>query len=380
MPPAQRRHEPAVIERLVAAPHQFGFFQAVRLLDGWLTTPGARRAGLAKLQFRNSLSLSFAPSEIESLHVVRQAPASADGGGAGLALKSQGIDRVELTPAFMGLLGVSGTLPLYYTEALAQRELYQKDGAARAFMDVFSHRAVTLFYQAWTKHRLPLAFERDRGRHFLPWVLALAGMGQPGSRSRPEAGDEAWAFFAGALQQRVRSASQLREVLSAYLGVPVQIEQFVGRWCTLPVSGRTCLSATPPGRGGRAGRAASGGLGMSAGISGGVLGRSAVLGERVWQRDMRIGVALGPLDGGRFRQFLPGGQGADTLRSWLTMLCGVSLEYEIRLRLQRDAVRACRLDGSREAGEGRLGWDTFLHTRPASEDRADVSYTLLAEA
>jgi type VI secretion system protein ImpH len=377
----------------VAAPHQFGFFQAVRLLDGWLTTPGGRRSGLAKLQFRNSLSLSFAPSEIESLRVVQQAPAAASGGGAGLTWRPQSIDRVELTPAFMGLLGVSGTLPLYYTEALAQRELYQKDGAARAFMDVFSHRAVTLFYQAWTKHRLPLAFERDRGRHFLPWVLALAGMGQPGlqgrlsegatepgARGTREAGDEAWAFFAGALQQRVRSASQLREVLSAYLGVPVQIEQFVGRWCTLPVSGRTCLSATPSGRGGRAGRAAPGGLGMSGGMSGGVLGRSAVLGERVWQRDMRIGVALGPLDGRRFRQFLPGGQGANTLRSWLTMLCGVSLEYEIRLRLQQDAVRACRLDGSREAGEGRLGWDTFLQTEPAAADRADVSYTLLAEA
>lgn len=383
MPPAQRRHATGVIDRLLAAPHQFGFFQAVRLLDGWLANDEQGRAGLSRVQFRNSLSLSFAASEIESLQVVGR---PAQGHQDGLMLRSHRVDRVELTPAFMGLLGVSGTLPTYYTEALAQRELYQKDGAARAFMDIFSHRAVTLFYEAWTKHRLPIQFERDRRRHFLPLVLALAGLGQDGLRARglvahaiegsglppPGArgahGDEALAYFAGALQQRVRSARQLQAILASHLGVDVQVEQFVGRWCTLPPSGRFMLGRGAAG-GGRQGKT----LGAP-----GVLGRSATLGERVWQRDMRVRLQLGPLSAMQFRRLLPGSTGAAALRDWLTMLCGVSQEFEVRLCLQREAVQGLTLSGERAGGTGRLGWDSFLQTRAASSDRQDVAYTVHA--
>ncbi|RZI81429.1 MAG: type VI secretion system baseplate subunit TssG [Rubrivivax sp.] len=355
MPASQRRQAAGVIEQLLREPQRFGFFQAVRLLERWLATP----EGLSKLNFRNSISLAFPASEIESLLIHRR-PDSVVGEHAH---DPDDIDRIDLTPAFMGLLGVTGTLPLFYTESLAQRELYQKDHAARAFMDVFSHRAVMLFYQAWKKHRLHIQYEGDRRQRFMPMALALAGLGQKSLRARlsPErtgVADEALAFYSGTLQQRTLSARQLQQVLQGYLDVPVALEQFVGRWYTLPQAGRHHLGR--PGNGN--------------------LGRSAMLGERVWQRDLCLRIALGPLDHDSFRRFLPGAPGALALRELLTLFNGVSLEFEVRLHLRKDDVQGSGLGSRRAPTEARLGWDTFLQTRPAQADRADVCYDIQVAA
>lgn len=355
MPTPQRRDSTGLIDQLFEDPHRFEFFQAVRLLERTLTARHGPSADLlpSQLRFRNSSSLAFPASEIESLKVRWTAPE----GNA-----TPEIDSVDITAAFMGLLGVSGALPYVYTEQIAQRELYQKDFAARSFLDLFSNRLLALFYKAWKKSRLQLQYESDRRNRFAPMVLALAGIGQAPlhDRLRPDAGgvdDEGLAFFAGALQQRTLSASQLRQLLSRYLKVPVRLEQFCGRWYTLPPEARTVL-----------------------GLSGGQLGRNALSGERVWQRDLRVRVVLGPLDHRMFLRFLPGAPGATALREILTLLSGVSLEYEINIVLRADAVQSGTLGSDRSPLAGRLGWDTYLQTRPSTVDRADVRYDIHAAA
>jgi type VI secretion system protein ImpH len=351
---APQRHPSAgLIDQLLAEPHRFEFFQAVRLLGLWLGTgPDAAGAVPHALKFRNSLSLSFPPGEIESL-AIRHKP---DAAGAGASPAS--VERVDLTPSFMGLLGVMGALPLVYTEQIAQRELVHKDTGARGFLDVFSDRTLALFYAAWKKHRLALQYETDRRKGFAPLVLALAGVGQPALRDRlrPEGGgvaDESLAFFAGTLQRRQLSAAQIRQLLSRYLGVPVRIEQFLGRWYELPPMARTSL-----------------------GLGNGVLGRNALSGERVWQRDLRVKVTLGPLGHDTFRRFLPGAPGAVALKELLTLLSGVSLEYEINLELKAEAIQASQLSSNRSPLAGRLGWDTYLQSHPAANDRCDVRYDI----
>jgi type VI secretion system protein ImpH len=364
MPTPKRRHSTGLIDQLIENPHRFEFFQAVRLLERWLAQqPGAPvAAGVQRLptaiRFRNSLSLSFPPSEIEALQV--QWKGADDAEGAAYAARNGGVaECIEITPAFMGLLGISGAMPYVYTEQIAQRELYHKDYAARAFLDLFSNRAVALFYAGWKKSRLHLQYETDRRNRFAPMVLSLAGLGQSGLLDRLHAqeggiNDESLAFFAGALQQRALSATQLQGLLSRYFKVPVRVEQFVGRWYTLPPSARTAL-----------------GVG-----SNGVLGRNALSGERVWQRDLRVGIHLGPLTHAMFQRFLPGAPGAVALRELLAMLNGVSLEFEINLHLRADAVQAVALDSARSPLAGRLGWDTYAQTRAPAEDRCDVRYDI----
>lgn len=358
MSPAQRRDLVDVTARLLSQPHRFGLFQALRLIEHWHRSarPSTDRRPRAQVlatvvHFRNSLSLAFPASEIEAL---RPAEPPADRRDVDVC---EGPPPVELTPACFGLLGVAGALPHFYTELFAHRELHHKDTAARAFLDVFQQRAVSLFYEAWRKHRLALQYEDDRRRHFLPHVLALGGLGQEALRQRLRTGagalaDESAAFFTGALQQRVRSAAQIERVLSAHFGVPVRLEQFVGRWNELPREAQTCLGRM------------------------GVLGETALVGARVWQRDLRVRLHLGPLGRETFDAFLPCGRHAAALRDWLALLAGPCLEYEVHLTLAPEHAPGPRL-GAAEGGV-RLGWDAWLRTRPTDRPLNDARYELQA--
>lgn len=368
----QRRQPVAVVHQLLEEPHRFGFFQAVRLLERWFMRHEALHGGLVlgrRLQFRNSLSLGFPASEIAAFKVVSATPQDIDlvlpidatpetGDDTGLlqALRSsRTVGHIEITPAFVGLLGAGGALPIFYTELLTQREAYDKDTGARAFLDVFLHRAVVLFYEAWRKHRLPIQFETDRRNRFLPLMLSVSGVGHPALRDRLKAraggvADDTLAFFGGLLQQGTVSAAVLQRMVAHYFKVPVRVYQFVGRWFTMPTGNQTRL-----------------------GLTNGQLGGNALSGERVWQRDLRMRLTLGPMSREKLRRFLPGGPGALALRELLTMLTGVSLEYEIRLSLRAEDVQGVRL--ADDTGP-RLGWDGFLVTRPAAEDRSDAGYDI----
>jgi type VI secretion system protein ImpH len=62
------------------------------------------------------------------------------------------------------------------------------------------------------------------------------------------------------------------------------------------------------------------------------------------------------------------------LRQWLLLLQGTAIEHEVRLRLEARAVQPVALRASRAADQGRLGWDTFLCSRPSPIDRNDIAY------
>jgi type VI secretion system protein ImpH len=398
----KRRQPTSVITRLLAEPHKFGFMQAVRLLDRWFSQRDRAsigndnvKPGLSKrLFFRNTLSLSFPASEIAELKVIEAVPEVAAMQASTAAIISNAslvseaalravmdatevaalvngvpgefseVERIEITPAFMSLLGSSGAMPIFYTELLAERETYHRDTAARAFLDIFQHRAVSLFYEAWRKNRLAVQFETDRRNKFLPLVLSLAGTGQNALRERLHANeggvaDDTLAYFSGILQHRPVSARVIQQMVTEYFRVPVQLDQFVGRWFTLPRDSATSL-----------------------GMANAVLGAGAVMGERVWQRDLRMRLTLGPMDREKFRRFLPGGSAALALRELLTMLTGVSLEYEIRLSLKGAEVQGMRLSkGMGQASGGALlGWDSFLTSQTQTHDRTDAGYDIHALA
>lgn len=359
-PPSALRPSSA-LQRLQHEPHRSSFMQAVRLLElHW------RRRGIAgdevfsqRLRFGNTLSLAFPASEIAELELQTEAPADEAEGRASApaAPADTRIDAARLVPAFMGLLGAGGTLPSFYTELFAEREALHRDRSARAFLDVFQQRAVSLFYAAWRKHRLPLRFELDRRNEYLPLLLALAGLGQRPLQSRlaPAAGgvaDDTLAYFAGHLQRRGTSAAVLRQVLGDYFQVPVQVDTFVGRWFTLPPRQQSLL-----------------------GLAAAELGRGAVAGERVWQRDLRVRLRIGPLRRTQFRRFLPGGSAQRALQELLRLMTGGTLEYEVSLTLHAADVEPARL----QPDDGpRLGWDGFLVTQAVNEDRSDAGYELAA--
>ena len=154
-----------------------------------------------------------------------------------------------------------------------------------------------------------------------------------------------------AIRQRPASAVQIARVLSEYFCQSIRIEQFIGAWYDVPAGQQTML-----------------------GMTNAVLGGGAMAGERVWQRDLRMRLVVGPLDLEGYESFLPGGKAARALESMVTMFTGLALEYEVQLVLRAEDVQGARLDDERSGG--RLGWDSFLVTEAQQHDRSDVRYEI----
>lgn len=319
----QRRVAPGLIGELLAEPHRFEFFQAVRLLE----LAQQEEGGAGGVRFRNRLSLGFPPSQIDNV--------SSDDKG------------IRVTPAFMGLLGGQGSLPLHYSERINRHEKRNSDGGPRAFLDVFSHRALSMFYEAWARHRPECMIAPDGGDAFMRMLTALSG-------AQPLADDlidgETLAFYAMQLRGRAVSAPLLAGMYAEYFDVPFAVEQLVGQWQDLP-----------PGDQARLGMA-------NVDLGGGVL-----LGERIYRCDARVRLRIGPLDREGYDRFLPGHGGALRLAALLALQCGVDMCYEVRLIQRAQDVRGFSLD---EVNGARLGVDTCLYSQPPGQDREDLMYLL----
>ena len=359
MQTTQRRTESGVIAALLEHPYRFEFFQAVRLLEQAYANAGVRSGVVGELvRFRNSLLLSFPPSEIEALNAVEAAAGQTEPGLDG----SVNLRHViyELTPTFIGLTGPVGALPRHYTEKLIEREIVFRDRAARVFLDIFSNRMVAFFYQAWKKYRLHFLYEQDRKNLFTPLMLSLVGCDHVRLRADLQLGkrdiyDESIAHYAGIARHRPVSAANVQRVLEDFFAVRVRFEQFVGRWFSIPVDQRTTL----------AGAYAE-------------LGVSSFCGERTWQRQTKIRIMLGPLSRQEFMSFLPYGIAARGLSRILALTLGQSFEFEVRLVLKKEGIFSASLGC--EDQPARLGWDTFLHSQAASNDSSDAMYEVEATA
>jgi type VI secretion system protein ImpH len=355
---AKRRFEPSVIERLFAQPYRFQYFQAVRMLELWLRRNGVPHEGAVAnfLRFQNSIKLNFPASQIESLMADPPQPAH-DGRSLSAALRNAELTYVRVTPAFMGFLGTAGALPAHYTERIAAHVTHEKDEGPRAFLDAFSNRALALFYEAWRKYRLELKYEIGGQDKFLPLLLSLAGLGNSSLRRTlaDDDGngllDESVAYFAAAMRHRPPSAAAIASVLSEYFGQSIKVTQFVGRWYDVPPTQQSCL-----------------------GGANAALGSTAMVGARVWQRDLCLRLVVGPLSLAAYESFLPGGRAAHALTQMLTMFTGLCLEYEVELVLRAADVKGCSLDPGRVGG--RLGWDCFLVDGAQQQDRAEVRYDI----
>ncbi len=356
----KRRFKPAVIDQLTTTPHRFDFFQAVRLLELWLkqNDVATDKTLIDYIRFRNSLSLQFPASQIEALHLAYQTevePGADSSDATGNSVTD--IKSITITPAFMGFLGGNGTLPNHYTEQIAAHALYNRDDAPRAFLDVFSSRVVNLFYQSWCKYRLALGHEREGKDSFLPLLLSLSGLGHADLQMRLAGQDgvldASIAHFASAVRHRPVSAAVLQRTLTTYFGVAIEVVLFTGSWYSVPADQQTSL-----------------------GSNNAVLGVTAMSGERVWQRDLRIQLVIGALNKTQFERFLPGGASSLALDKLLTLLTFHEFEYEVQLILAATEVKGSSLSGQTDCG--RLGWDAFLVSQPVTTDRRDICYIINA--
>lgn len=324
-----------VREDLREAPWEFHFFQAVRLLE---------RLGAGKIvgrfenpeeeavRFGANPALIFPPSEIQNLDWPEG-------------------EQPQMTVNFMGLTGQIGVLPITYSEWINER-VRAKDYTLRDFLDLFHHRLISLFYQAWEKYRFPVAFERDRDDRFTRYLLDFVGLGTHGLRRRQSVVNEALVFYTGLFALQTRSATALRQILQDYFHVPVEIEQYVGTWRPIPPSDQS-----HPGDE----REYSEQLSLG-----------AIAGDEVWDQQSSACVVLGPLTLVQYLDFLPIGTASTPLNDILDFFSRRELDFEVRLILRRDQTPGIVLVYDDSGDRPLLGWTTWLKTAPMTRDPADT--------
>jgi len=286
------------------------------------------------VRFRTNASLAFPASQIYSLAVAPDE--AADEGTASDATDAQ----PEMVVNFMGLTGPSGTLPAHYTELLIERK-WEKDTAYWEFLDIFSHRLISLFYRAWEKYRFHVGYERGERDRFTAYLFDIIGLGTRGFKGRlPGQRDgEGLLYYSGLIAQRPRSASAIAALLSDDYGVPVAVEQFSGQWLALDVDSLTQL--------GRANNE---------------LGLNFLIGERCWDTQSKFRLKFGPLTLREFLLFLPGGASLDSVMQTTRLLVGLEFDFDVELRLRAEEVPEWHLGAASEAGP-MLGLTSWLKTK-----------------
>lgn len=340
--PLRRSHRD-LTQALASSPTRYRFFQAVRLWGLIHRQTGEKRPIPASLRFRSPATLAFPANEILGLR-------KRESGVAGEAALS------EIDVGFMGLTGPSGALPNHYTEIMVERRVYSRDTAMHDFFDLFTHRSVSLFYAAWRKYRHWVAFEAGETEGLARNIKDLSGVGISRlAESRTDHGERVpplfFVHFAGLLAQKPLSASSLGAILSGYFGVQVAVEQFVGEWIVIPPEMQTCL-----------------------GQQSAALGLDAIVGERVWERQNKIRIVIGPLKAAEFAAFLPGATGAEALAMLVRFAVGHALACDVTLILLREEVRPSRLSTDESL---HLGFNTWAAGLPIGRDSLDVRYALL---
>lgn len=320
-----------VAEWLFAEPWEFEFFQAVRLLEmlrpDCLPPGEGIEADEEAVQFRSAVSHVFPGAEVQALEKPadpREAPV--------------------LTANLFNIGGASGPLPDADSD-LAIEQAWRKDYAMRDFLDIFHHRLLSLLVKTRKAHHpafTPLAPQQGPIARYL---YAFFGMAPAGLQNRMQVPDRSFIFYAGILSQHPRSASGLERLLADYFGTPAQVVQLLGQWRQLEPEEWTSL-----GVGGKNQR----------------LGESAMVGTRIWDQQGHFEVNLGPMTLAMLTDFLPTGRAYTPLCELTRFYVGPELDFSFRLTLRAAEVPASRL------GQSRLGWTSWLKTRPLDYDDSQM--------
>lgn len=317
----------------------FEFFQAVGLLQRMRS--GMRPVGHFSnpteeaVHFRVNPRLAFPASEIQELTVAGEKPA-------------------EMMVNFMGLTGPSGVLPYAYSELILERAR-AKDTSLASFLDIFNHRAISMFFRAWQKSRFPVTFGQGSRDLFTHYLLDIVGLGTAGLRDRQDIEDEALLHYVSLVAMQARSATALEQLLADYFEVPIEVQQFTGAWYGLDSATQCAMNDEE-----------------SASRQ---VGEGAVVGDAIWDRQGRVRIRIGPLSLKRYNEFLPQGTAFAALRSITRFFSNQCIDFEVQLVLDRSQVPTIQL-GSETGSPAILGWVSWARTTTMMTDPDDTILAL----
>jgi type VI secretion system protein ImpH len=310
----------AWLRALGATPYAFDFHQALRRIEvAFRDLPRWGEAAKPRdepLRLGQDPSFEFVPAAVRAFTPpTERSPA-------------------RLSVGFLGLFGPQGPLPLHLTEYARDRIRQAGDTTFAAFVDLFHHRMLALFHRAWSRSRATVSHDRPEHDRFRTYVGAAFGHGLPAQFGTDDVPDRAKLYFAGLFAMASRPPDGLRAILTGYFEKPVKVSEFLGEWLEIHEDDRFRLGHSP--------RVSS-------------LGRSTVLGKRVFSRGHKFRISLGPLGEADFVRFLPRTRGLRELSALVRAYAGPELSWDLELIPATDALTQLRLGRA-----GRLGLSALL--------------------
>ncbi len=244
----------------------------------------------------------------------------------------------DMAVTFMGLVGPNGVLPHWYNE-LAEERNRKKDFSLTAFLDLFHHRFITLFYLAWKKYRFPENYITGAKDRLSRYMLSLSGLGTGGLSKMIGLPEESLAFYSGHLSRGVPSAVAIESSVSFLSGVRAEVDQFIEQMIPLDSEDQTQV-----------------------GSANAQLGLDAICGSYVWDSQAKFRINLGPMDYDDFIRFLPSGDMLGPIFSLVKYMVGMEYEFETCIVLKREEVPPCVLGADTQP---RLGWTTWIKSPEA---------------
>jgi type VI secretion system protein ImpH len=333
-----------VVAALRADPGQLSFVPLVALLERLL--PGGVRVGgdgpvsEESIRFRHDPSLTFSAGDVRQVRLGSDRRAGPD--EATLSFRPV----AEVLTTFLGLTGAVSPLPGYIAEEVAQEEPDRP--VRREFLDLFHHRLLSLLYRVLSRYSLEAESTAAGDDVWSKRVLALAGLDTYESGPKGLLSAARLLRLAPLLATRARTAGTLEraltDVLREELGeARVSVRQFVGGWMELESEHRFRL-----------------------GHSNSNLGRSSLLGGKLFDRAGKFRIVFSPLDGVTYHRLLPEGDLNPLVREVVDLVLKAPLDCELELGVREEALGKLRLS-SREPM--RLGRETYLGTRSSAAPR-----------
>lgn len=258
-------------------------------------------------------ALTFAPREIAQLQ------------------QAQGQLKIQLFG--LGMLGPNGALPIHFTEIVRERSEAHRDTTTADFLNLFHHRALTQFYQAWAHAQSTAGLDRSGEEVFSRYIGWLAGSEPKEIAHSPIPSHARLAASAHHVRES-RNPDGIVATLAQFFGVPVRLEEFVLHWIAVDPTEHALLGC--PG-------------------TSSVMGQGAMLGEMVPDRQHKFRLIIGPLNLQQYLNFTPNGRDLPVLIEWVRSFVGYEFVWEVELQVIPDSAPPAVL-GSTE----RLGWSTWL--------------------
>jgi type VI secretion system protein ImpH len=325
-----------LFDALQREPWAHDFYTVMRQIDalsnGAPRLGSALRPGAEAVRLGQDAELDFAPAAL-------------------MSFRAGDKRRPRLGVRFFGLFGPMGPLPLHLSEYARDRLRNHADATFARFADLFHHRALLLFYRAWAQAQPAVQADRPTDDQFAKWIGALFGQGPSALRDADAVPDAAKLYASGHLARATRNPESIAKVLRQYFDVPIRIEPHVGHWMPLRDADRSRL-------------------GSAAARRSSALGVSTVAGSKVWDRQYKLRVHVGPLSLAEYLQFLPGQRSLIELRDWMRQLLGFEMLWDLRLVLK--AAEVPKLGMSSTAPRTALGWTTWLGRHGAHADRGEL--------